>query len=264
MATPHMRFDDGTAYDRIMGTWSRIAGTAFIDWLAPPPGLAWLDIGCGTGAFCELLLARCAPSAVHGIDPSEAQLDFARALPATSRAEFRQGDAMALPYPDNSMDAAVMALVLFFVPDPAKGVAEMARVVKPGGTVSAYVWDSLAGGSPAEPVVAELRGMGFTPPTPPSEAASRLDAMDTLWRNAGLEAIDTKVITISRTFRDFEEFWSLSITAPRVAPVVAGLKPDEAETLKARLRTRLPPDAGGRITYGAWANAITGRKPANA
>jgi len=262
MATPQMRFDDGTAYDRMMGTWSRIAGAAFIDWLAPAPGLTWADIGCGTGAFCELLLYRCAPSALHGIDPSAAQLDFARARPAIERAEFRQGDAMALPYADNSMDAAVMALVLFFVPDPARGIAEMARVVKPGGSVSAYVWDSLAGGSPAEPVVAELRGMGFTLPAPPSEAASRLDAMTALWRNAGLEAIETTVIHVRREFPDFEDFWSVSITNPRTAPTIAGLQPEGVETLRARLRTRLPADAQGRIGYGAWANAIKGRKPA--
>ena len=85
----------------------------------------------GNGAFTELVVEKCAPTEVQGIDPSEGQLKYARARPATRKAEFRQGDAMSLPFPDNSFDLAVMALVIFFVPDPAKGVAEMVRVVSP-------------------------------------------------------------------------------------------------------------------------------------
>src|SRR6266436_3757131 len=113
-----IRFDDGAAYERMMGAWSRLTGEVFLDWLAPPSGLRWIDIGCGSGAFCELLVERCAPVEVHGIDPSEAQLAFARKRPASRLAQFRQGDAMALPFPDDSFDAAIMALVIFFVPDP--------------------------------------------------------------------------------------------------------------------------------------------------
>lgn len=134
-----MRFNDGATYERMMGVWSRSVGEIFLDWLAPAPGLAWADIGCGSGAFSELVAERCAPARIFGIDPSEAQLAFARAGPAAAVADFRQEDAMALPYPDASMDSVAMALVLFFVPDPAKGVAEMKRAVKPGGTISAYV-----------------------------------------------------------------------------------------------------------------------------
>jgi ubiquinone/menaquinone biosynthesis C-methylase UbiE len=126
-----IRFDDGASYERMMGVWSRLAGAIFLDWLAPPIGLRWIDVGCGNGAFTELLIERCAPADVQGIDPSEGQLAFARTRPAARPAEFRQGDAMALPFPADSFDAAVMALVLVFVPDPAKGVEEMVRVVNP-------------------------------------------------------------------------------------------------------------------------------------
>ncbi|MFN7985535.1 MAG: hypothetical protein U0Q11_27150 [Vicinamibacterales bacterium] len=73
MSTEQIRFNDGAAYERYMGVWSQKVGTAFLDWLAPEPGLRWLDIGCGNGAFTEMLLDRCAPSGVDGIDPSEAQ-----------------------------------------------------------------------------------------------------------------------------------------------------------------------------------------------
>jgi trans-aconitate methyltransferase len=70
MAEQQIRFDDGAAYERMMGTWSRLAGDIFLDWLAPRPGLRWIDIGCGSGAFTELLVERCAPAEVQGIDPS--------------------------------------------------------------------------------------------------------------------------------------------------------------------------------------------------
>jgi SAM-dependent methyltransferase len=131
MAEHKIRFDDGAAYERTMGAWSTLAGEIFLDWIAPRPGLRWVDVGCGNGAFTELVVEKCAPTEVQGIDPSEGQLKYARARPATRKAEFRQGDAMSLPFPDNSFDLAVMALVIFFVPDPAKGVAEMVRVVSP-------------------------------------------------------------------------------------------------------------------------------------
>src|SRR4029077_13116131 len=106
----------------------RPVGSVFLDWLAAPSGLKWIEVGCGNGAFTELLVERGAPTLVNGIDPSEAQIDFARKRPAARRAKFDRGDAMALPFPVDAFDAAIMALVIFFVPDPAKGVAEMARV----------------------------------------------------------------------------------------------------------------------------------------
>src|SRR5262245_20445822 len=83
------------------------------------------------------------PVEVQGIDPAEGQLAFARSRSTSHAMAFQQGDAMALPFPADRFDAAVMALVLVFVPDPAKGVAEMVRVVRPGGTVATYIWDML-------------------------------------------------------------------------------------------------------------------------
>src|SRR5262249_36708422 len=160
MTQQPIRFDDGAAYDRGMGVWSQLAEQVFLDWLAPSSGLRWIDIGCGSGAFTELLAQRCAPAEIQGIDPSEAQFAFARAGPALRGATFLRGDAMALPFETDRFDAAVMALVLFFVPDPAKGVAEMARVVRPGGTVSSYLW--IAGEGPPAPFAVELAAFGAT------------------------------------------------------------------------------------------------------
>lgn len=259
MAEQRIRFDDGAAYERMMGRWSHLAGAIFLDWLAPPSGLRWIDVGCGSGAFTELLVERCAPATVHGIDPSEGQLAFARTRSAARVAQFRQGDAMAQPLPDDACDVAVMALVIFFVPDPAKGVAEMVRVVCPGGTVAAYAWDMLGGGFPLDAMHVEMRALGVTPPLPPSVGASRIDAMRDLWTGAGLEAVETREITVQRTFADFADLWTTSQMGAGLGPTIAAMAPDDVERLKARLRARLPADATGRITYSARANAVKGR-----
>jgi len=161
MAEPQVRFNDGAAYERMMGTWSRLAGEIFLDWLAPRKGLRWIDVGCGNGAFTELIVVRAAPAEVQGIDPSDGQLAYARTRSAVEMAKFRKGDAMALPFSDRTFDVAVMALVIFFVPEPAKGLAEMARVVAPGGEVAAYAWDVAGGGFPLQPVQTELAAWVF-------------------------------------------------------------------------------------------------------
>ena len=259
--TDHIRFDDGAAYERYMGEWSRLAGETFLDWLAPKSGLRWLDVGCGNGAFTEMIVGRCAPASVHGIDPSEGQLAYARTRPAARVAQFRQGDAMALPFPDNTFDAAVMPLVIFFVPDPARGVAEMARVVCPGGTVTAYAWDMEGGGFPYEALHVEMRGMGVAVPTPPSPGASRIDTMRDLWAGAGLDSVETREINVRRAFADFDDYWATVLGGPSVGPQLAAMSSEVLALLKARMRERLPADAAGRITYSARANTVKGRVP---
>src|SRR5689334_10647457 len=139
--TSQIVFDDGAAYERYMGVWSRLVAARFLDWLASKPAQRWLDIGCGNGAFSVMIAERCAPAMINGIDPSEQQLAFARTRLAPTVATFERGDAMALPFGDDSFDVAVMPLVIFFVPDPAVGVSEMARMVRQGGTVASYSWD---------------------------------------------------------------------------------------------------------------------------
>ena len=259
MLTNQIRFDDGAAYERYMGKWSRLAGETFLDWLAPKSGLRWLDVGCGNGAFTEMLVERCAPVSVQGIDPSEGQLAYARTRPASRIAEFRQGDAMALPFPEDTFDAAVMPLVIFFVPDPARGVAEMARVVCPGGIVTAYAWDMDSGGFPYAALQSEMREMGIDVPVPPSPDASRIDAMRDLWNGAGLDSVETREINVERTFADFEDYWATVLGGPSVGSLLAAMASDDLALLKARMSARLPPDATGRITYSARANAVKGR-----
>lgn len=256
-----LRFDDGAAYEQTMGVWSRSVGEVFLDWLKPGQGLRWIDVGCGSGAFTELIVARCAPSDVQGIDPSEGQLAFARARPGARGALFQTGDAMALPFSESSFDVAVMALVLVFVPDAAKSVAELARVVRPGGLVATYMWDMLGGGFPLDPILNEMRAMGLSLTRPPHMEVSSLTALRGFWSAAGLLEIETREIKVQRTFADFDEFWAVETKAPSTAPVIATMPPADVSALMQRVRARLPADADGRITYSARAHAISGRKP---
>jgi ubiquinone/menaquinone biosynthesis C-methylase UbiE len=261
MAESQIKFDDGAAYEKMMGVWSRIAGSIFLDWVAPGPGLRWTDIGCGNGAFTELIVQRCAPAQVTGVDPSEGQLAFARTRPGGSSAEFLQGDAMKLPLPDTSFDIAVMALVLFFVPDPDKGISEMMRVVRPGGTIAAYVWDLPGGGFPLEPLWASMRAAGMPVPLPPSAPISDMAALEQSFVDAGLEAVETKVIDVERSFAGFEEFWEIALLSPNVGAKIQGSPPSDRESLKASVRDRLKPGSG-KLTTTARANAIKAKTPA--
>lgn len=259
MTGSQIRFIDGAGYERYMGTWSQLAGGAFLDWLAAPSGWRWLDVGCGNGAFTEMLVEHCAPASVHGIDPSEAQIAFARARQTTRSADFQQGNAMALPFDEDAFDAAVMPLVIAFVPEPAKGVAEMARVVRPGGIVSAYMWDQPSGGFPYHALMMEMRAAGVAVPQPPSPDACRIEVLHDLWTNAGLTDVETRSILVERTFADFDDYWHTVRLGPSVGPPLAAMDARDLARLEARMRELLPTDPHGHITYGARANAAKGR-----
>lgn len=260
--TEPIRFEDGAAYERGMGAWSQLVGQVFLDWLAPPPGLSWLDVGCGNGAFTELLQQRCAPAELHGVDPSPAQLAFASERAKARGARFLSGDAMALPFDAARFDAAVMALVIFFVPDPKAGVAEMVRVVRAGGLVAAYAWDLPGGGFPMEAIHAELRAAGVTPVMPPHPEVARADALRALWSQAGLERIEQREFTVQRTFQDFDAFWSASTGTGGMKMMLERLQPAELARLKAQVRSRVgAADPSAPVVHSARANAIKGRRP---
>ena len=256
-----IRFDDGAAYERLMGVWSRSAGRIFLDFLSPPPDQRWLDVGCGNGAITDLVMHNCDPTELHGIDPSEGQLAYARERLAERRVVFQQGDAMALPFEDDRFDIAIMALVIHFVPDPARAVAEMTRVVRPGGTIASYVWAYDEALSPLDPFDAEFASAGVVAPTPPSLNAVSSSALSRLWYGAGLEDLQTRTMTTQRTFVDFNEMWTSVTGTGRLKSAAATIDAATLARIQAGLRARLPADSQGRITYLAKANAIKGRVP---
>jgi SAM-dependent methyltransferase len=118
-----------------------------------PAAASVLDVGTGTGEIVERLAARLPEASFLGLDLEEAHLDRARARCARfgGRARFQAGDALALPLDDASFDLVICRHVLQAVPDAARVVAEMARVVRPGGRLH---------------VLAEDYGMLWCHPTP--------------------------------------------------------------------------------------------------
>lgn len=253
-------FDDGAAYELMMGRWSALVARPFLDWLALPAGLAWLDDGCGNGSFTASLVAHQRPATVVGVDPSPAQLSYARQRVAHAGVCFREGDAQALPLPDASVDAAVMALVLFFVPDPVQGVREMVRVVRGGGMIAAYQWDLDGGGFPLQPILDAVHAEGYKSQQPPSAWAAAPAASEDLWRTAGLVDVQTCQIEVSRRFDSFDDYWRTAYGSPRLRDLFASLSPSQLQRMSQDTRRRIGAAGDGPLVLKARANAVKGRK----
>ena len=249
-------FTDGEAYDRAMGRMSRIAGEKFLDWLSLPDGLQWLDIGCGTGSFSELILARNAPGAIVAIDPSEEQIAYTKTKPSAGVIDYRCGDAMALSFGSGEFDVAVMALVIQHVPDPAKAMADIRRIVRPEGAVAAYVWPGFAEGHPYAPLNEVIRLLGGSGTGRPGTRVRTIEGLADLFATSGLDDVDTCSLELPLVFENFEDYWSAH------QPNLYGdLSSSDVARLRALLKERLPTDEDGRIAYTARANAVRGRVP---
>lgn len=260
MAPGSIKFSTGSDYDHSMGDWSRLVGKQFLEWLEIPDGQRWVEIGCGNGCFTRLLVDECSPMSIRAIDPLEAQIEYARRQLTHFPVEFQVGSALDLPYANESCDAAVMALVLFFVPDPRRSVDEMRRVVREGGVVASYVWDTLGGGFPHAPVQEELAALDVKYPLPPSIEISPLEPARQLWLDAGLEDVQCKVVEVERTFRDFDDMWS-SFMVASVGRVVDGLDERTRDMLRRTVREKMHEASDGSITYASRANCVKGRVP---
>jgi ubiquinone/menaquinone biosynthesis C-methylase UbiE len=253
MAYGENSFADGQAYDRAMGRLSRIAGERFLEWLSMPASLRWLDVGCGSGSFTELIIQRGAPSTISAIDPSEDQIVVAKGKLSAQQIDYRTGDAMSLPYDDGDFDVAVMALVVQYIPDPDKAMSEITRVVRKGGTVAAYVWPGRAEGHPYWPLTNAFRSIGTADSNRPGNRMRTSEALVDLFASSRLAGIESRMFDIPLEFEDFNDFW-FSVTPENYRH----LRSSDVDRLKAALRESLPVDSTGRISYGARAIAIRG------
>jgi len=265
MTETRVAFDDGDAYDRYMGRWSRAIGEKFLAWLDPPANGVWLDVGCGTGAFTRLVLARAAPKTIIGIDPSPAQVEHATRTVTGPQVGFREGSAIDLPFGTGEFDVVASALVIHFFPDRSKAFREMLRVTRSGGIVAGYTWRKSATilDAPYGPLargVIEVAGDVMSSPIVPEAMPDGLRAALTA---EGYADIDVTTIEASQTFRDFEDYWtSQTATFPHpVAKSAAALSDRDRERLRGLLRTALPAAADGTITYSSRATAFKARKP---
>jgi ubiquinone/menaquinone biosynthesis C-methylase UbiE len=245
-----------------MGRWSRAVGGIFLEWLAPPKGVHWLDVGCGTGAFTELVLGTCSPASVIGIDPFPEQIEYVHSLPVAGLAEFKVADALNLPFADCSSDVVASALVINFVPDRPRGLAEMRRTAKPGGLVAGYVWDFAGGRATGAPLAKGMRAIGIEPPITPGTEHTTIEALQSLFAAAGLESVEARQIEIAPTYSSFDDFWtSQTGSVSPTAKFISTLTEPQRERLRDAVRSILPSNTDGSIGYSACANAIKARAP---
>lgn len=256
------QFTDGAAYERLMAPWTRGVGAVFLDWVGPPKGARWLDVGCGTGVFTELVLDTRSPASAVAVDPAPAQVELARGKPLGKRADFRVADAQELPFPDGAFDVVASALVINFIPDRPRAVAEMRRVARPGGVVAGYVWDFLPERSPLAPIRLGLSRVGIARPAVHGAEDSGLEALSALFANGGLKDIAIRAIDVTVSYPSFDDCWaSLTPGFNPVGKVVAALAEAERRKLIETVRASLPVGPDGSITYSARANAVKARVP---
>jgi len=255
----------GDAYERYVGRWSRRVAIEFVDWLGMPAAAAWLDVGSGSGALAETVLERALPSRVHGIDMSPGFVEHAKSRITDARATFVTADAEQIPVSDASFDAAVSGLVLNFVPHPERAVLEMARAVRPGGCVAAYVWDYAGqmqlmrhfwdAAAALDPKAAELdEGRRF--PLCQKDRFAEL-----FQKNERLTDVEARAIDVATRFSDFDDYWTPFLGGQGPAPsYVASLDERAEAALRERLRAALPVRADGSIELSARAWAVRAQR----
>jgi ubiquinone/menaquinone biosynthesis C-methylase UbiE len=264
MTAAVLRFDDSAEYERFMGRWTRAVARVFLDWLAVRPGLSWLDVGCGTGILAETVLHLCEPGRVDAVDVEPAQVAAATNGPAGARVHFATGDARQLPYQDASFDVVASALVINFVADRGLATAEMRRVARTGGLVAAYVWDFAEELSPSGPLRKAMRRFGAEAGAVPGTEASSSRALQSLFQDTGLGAIETRTIDVCLAYESFDDFWQAQTPAyAPTAKTIAAMKPSDRAGLMRAVERSLPRGPGGTIEYCARANAIKARVPSS-
>ena len=254
----------GNLYEPYVGRWSRLVAKDFLQWLALPAQLDWLDVGCGTGALTQTILQQTKPRSVTGIDPSAGFIDYARAHVSDSKVTFEVGDAQSLPMEAARFDAAVSGLVLNFVPKPLLAAHEMARAVRSGGTVAAYVWD-YAGKMELMRYFWDA-AVELDPATSTLVEALRFpicqpNALVALWSEVELRDVQLREIDVPTTFRDFDDYWNPFLGGQGPAPSYAmSLSEERRVALRDRIRAMLPIQSDGSISLIARAWAIRGRR----
>src|SRR4029077_13946627 len=231
-------FSQGDGYERFMGRWSRRLAPLFVTFAGVTAGDRVLDVGSGTGAL-SAAAAAIESVQVTGIEPAAAYVRYAQ---ERLDGHFEVGDAMALPFADDSFDRTLAVLVVHFVPDPAAALQQMIRVTRPGGVVAATVWDYGEG-------IQMLRtfwdaAVALDPAAAPrDERHMPLCTRGTLtaqWRTHGLLNVDEQPLTIDMAFASFDDYWQPFLGGQGPAGVyVSSLAESARHTLESRLRARL-------------------------
>ena len=240
-------FADAEAYERFMGRWSRLVAPQLVDFTDVPDRGRLLDVGSGSGALTFALAERKPQCHVIGIDLSKDYVAYANSKNLfPDRVSFETGDAQQLRFEDSSFDASLSLLVFNFIPDPGKALREVRRVTKPGGRISAAVWDYGDG-------MRMLRAFwdGAVSIDPKAERADekrmplcRAGELSELWRQGGLETVHEQSLAITTRFDSFADYWDPFLLGQGPAGVfVRSLTPEKLGALRGEVKSRVSPAA---------------------
>jgi SAM-dependent methyltransferase len=227
------------AYDRHLGRYSASLAAQMVRLAALTSGQRALDVGCGTGALAGALAAALGPERVAAVDPCGPFAEACRAR--VSGADVRVAAAERLPFAEDHFDVVLAQLVLDFVEDPRRAVAEMRRVLRPGGAIAACVWDYAGemtilrafwdAALALNPLAATARDEGRR------TRLCRRGELGGLWRSQGIERVEEGELIASAHYADFEALWS---------PLQAGFGPEGSYC------RRLDTDARAALQEECW------------
>lgn len=238
-------------YDRFMGRYAPTLAVALADVAGVADGMRVVDVGCGPGGLTVELAARVGAENVAAIDPAP---QFAAACRERNPgADVREGVAEALPWDDGAFDAALSSLVVAFMRDPAQGVREMARVTRPGGTVTACMWDIAAGGmtmlrtfwTAVHSVEPDARGEHRLPGTAEGDITR-------LMRDAGLTDVRDGALMARADYAGFDDFWEpFTLAVGPAGEHLRGLSEEHQARVRDACRAALP-DGPFSLDARAW------------
>jgi len=260
-------FGDADAYERFMGRWSRVLARTFLDFTDIADDGRILDVGSGTGSLAFAVAEGKARAQVVGIDPSKEYVAYANSKnPFANRASFQTGDAQQMNFPDASFDASISLLVFNYIPDSLKALREVRRVTKPGGRISAAVWDYGAG-------MRMLRAF-WDAAVSLDRTAEKLDQKNMplcregelaeLWKKGGLENVQERPLDITMRFASFADYWDPFIHGQGSAGAYTRkLDRDRLRILRDEVKRRLSVSAEeAPLALSARAWAVRGTVPA--
>lgn len=247
-----MSFDVAAeAYDRFMGRYSLLLSPQLADLAEVHGGQRVLDVGCGPGALTAELVKRLEPAAVSAVDPSEPFVAAARAR--NPGVDVLQASAEQLPFPDQTFDAALAQLVVHFMSDPVAGLAEMARVTRLDGVVTACVWDHGGGQGPLSLFWKAARELDPEVDDESQLPGAREGHLAELFEAAGLNEIEETALSASLEHPSFEEWWEpFTRGVGPAGSYVASLDEERQAELRESCRTLLP-NAPFVLIARAWA-----------